>query len=282
MRLPSETRHEIASYLPTTDFFRLRLISRGFYDIFWCQSFWKTRFWPDAERGFLFEFRHMKGPRDWRALYRRTITSRLPPGLQNKKRVWKLARALKDILDLEWMDTPSVPSLESTKEPDLGWKKVAGQLLDDRRPMADERDSPFEDGCHEFKKRRISVPHGLARIAVYLVPDGDARCISGFRFIASDEREICLGYRSNEQVSIDTPDLRGFIVAVRSKGINGLRIVTATGSVTPWIGSHDRCPKSTRLVTKEPVRMLEAGFDVSWVLLAICYFFLLESNCFLF
>ncbi|PGH21382.1 hypothetical protein AJ80_03299 [Polytolypa hystricis UAMH7299] len=65
----------------------------------------------------------------------------------------------------------------------------------------------------------------------------------------------------SQLVPVDTPALGGFILAVWPKGIHGLRIVTASESLTPWIGSHDQCPKSRRLVTDGPLTALEAGFD---------------------
>ncbi|CAG8410519.1 unnamed protein product [Penicillium salamii] len=49
---PMEIRLEIAAYLSTTDFLQLRLISRAMASVFSLQSFWKTRFRINGERGF--------------------------------------------------------------------------------------------------------------------------------------------------------------------------------------------------------------------------------------
>ncbi|OAX84059.1 hypothetical protein ACJ72_01563 [Emergomyces africanus] len=236
VRLPFEICNEIASYLPTADVLGLRLVSRTFVHIYWSQAFWRTRFSLNSDRGFLFEVWHQHDIEDWRALYRRISNSRLPPGLQNRKRVWKLGLVLRNILDMKWMNTSSEPCLESLTQADLNWKK-------------------------EFKKGHVSIPHDLAQIAVYLIRDGDTCYISGFKFISASEQKICLGYWTDELVVVDTPALRGFTVAVGSKGIRGLQIMTTPKSFTKWIGSHDRCPQTRRLITDRPLIAVEAGFD---------------------
>ncbi|OJD11069.1 hypothetical protein AJ78_08088 [Emergomyces pasteurianus Ep9510] len=263
-RLPLEIRNEIVSYLPTADIFGLRLASRAFLHTFWCQAFWRTRFWPNADRGFLFEIWYQHGTRDWRALYRRTNNSCLTPGLQNRKRVWKLAVALRDILDSEWMDISSEPRVEFLARTDLKWKRLAGEFPKMPTPLKGliRRTPTFYSGCREFRKEHILIPQHLARIAVYLVRDGDGHYISCFKFILTGGKTICLGYRTGQLALVDTPALKGFILAVGSKGIHGLQIMTAPGSLTPWIGSHDQCPKSRWLVTDGPLIALGAGFDV--------------------
>ncbi|CAG8399139.1 unnamed protein product [Penicillium salamii] len=70
--LPIEIRLEIASYLLTADFFTLRAVSRGMAAIFSLQSFWKTRFHINGDRGFLCYL--TEGPqghqkKNWRSIY---------------------------------------------------------------------------------------------------------------------------------------------------------------------------------------------------------------------
>ncbi|EEH11587.1 conserved hypothetical protein [Histoplasma capsulatum G186AR] len=261
VRLPFEIYNEIASYLPTADVLGLRLVSRAFVPIYWSQAFWRTRFWPNSDRGFLFEIWHQHDMEDWRALYRRTSNSRLPPGLQNRQRVWKLGLALRNILDAKWMNTSSVSCLEGLTQADFNWKRVSGKFPEKPRPTSLNKYPMFHYGCQEFKKGHVLIPHDLAQIVVYLVRDGDAPYISGLKFISAGEQKICLGYCTDELVVVDTPALKGFTVAVGLKGIRGLQIMAIPESLKKWIGSHDRCPQTKRLITDGPLIALEAGFD---------------------
>ena len=51
--LPIEIRLQIATYLPTVDFLSLRQSSRAMVVAFEFQSFWKSRFSVNGDRGFL-------------------------------------------------------------------------------------------------------------------------------------------------------------------------------------------------------------------------------------
>lgn len=82
--LPLEIRTLVASNLSTSEFFSLRQVSRSMAKVFGDQLFWRTRFLPWGERGFLnsllTETQGDKRPkyqaskqRDWRLIYRCSV-----------------------------------------------------------------------------------------------------------------------------------------------------------------------------------------------------------------
>lgn len=71
--LPLEIRLQIATTLDTVDFFNLRLASRSMSLIFEIQSFWKSRFQIDKDRGFIaYLIQNLHESCDWRVLYHNT------------------------------------------------------------------------------------------------------------------------------------------------------------------------------------------------------------------
>lgn len=69
-RLPIEIRLEIAAYLSTADFLGLRLVSRAMVPVFSLQSFWRTRFRVNGDRGFLNCLTDDRGKqKNWRSIY---------------------------------------------------------------------------------------------------------------------------------------------------------------------------------------------------------------------
>lgn len=129
------------------------------------------------------------------------------------------------------MNTSSVSCLEGLIQADFNWKRVSGKFPGKPRPTSLNKYPMFHYGCQEFKKGRVLIPHDLAQTVVYLVRDGDARYISGLKFISAGEQKTCLGYCTDELVVVDTPALRGFTVAVGSKGIRGLQIMAIPESL---------------------------------------------------
>jgi hypothetical protein len=188
IRLPWEIRKEMAVRLPTADALRLRRASRAFINIFSSQSFWASRFKADADRNFLFETRNSTEPRDWRSLYRYTNDDHIPPGLQNRKKIWNLIQSLKDILRLRWNSSCWSPSRAS-----LRWREVAGDL---RQEEVTGHYHRFDEGCRLFNKQCTSIPDLLSRIAFSIIRVGDVEYIAGIRLISNEGVDICLGYRA--------------------------------------------------------------------------------------
>ncbi|KKA22129.1 F-box domain containing protein [Rasamsonia emersonii CBS 393.64] len=255
MRIPFDVLDEIAAYLATADVLRLRQASRAFVPIFSSQSFWASQFEVNGEQGFLFEARRNKESRDWRWLYHRTNDAHGSPGLQNRKRIWCLNKSLKDILSMRWMDSSTIRR-EDLDGAEWRWKEVHGDLQHDRFP------GRFHDGCRLSRKQCTRVPDVLSRIAVSTIRDGDETYIVGMRLISTDGADIYLGYTTEDrELSVDVTVFRGFVVAIGSRGINGLQVVMDQGSISRWLGCPDDSPKTRRLVVAGSIAALEAGFD---------------------
>lgn len=98
--LPIEIRLQIATYLPTVDFLSLRQSSRAMVVIFEFQSFWKSRFSVNGDRGVLnclLTDPRKHESRDWRLIYRCTANiDRSHEHLWAAQRRWRNNRWLRE------------------------------------------------------------------------------------------------------------------------------------------------------------------------------------------
>ena len=75
---------------------------------------------------------------------------------------------------------------------------------------------------------------------------------------------MCLGYRAEgKELFLNVTAFRGFILAVGSRGIQALQVITAEGETSKWFGRSDESPRTQRLAHLGSIAALEAGFDVS-------------------
>lgn len=259
-RLPYEIVEEIASYLPTASVFSLRLVSRAFTPLFFSQIFWASRFRADGERGFLFETqrRPSLGCCDWRSLYHLSNATNAPPALQNRKRIWDLARSLLEKVSLKWTDA-SLRRRIVKKLPGWRWKDIHGDLVE-IGPCSGSYDS-----SEMVDQQETLLPSRIARIGASVVCEGEKSYIAGIQFLSSEAGEmVCLGYTSPATTTfLDVTSVRGLILSVGSRGIHALQAVDSDGSLLPWLGRPDGGAISRRFVYKEQIVALSAGFDVS-------------------
>jgi hypothetical protein len=83
------------------------------------------------------------------------------------------------------------------------------------------------------------------------------------RFTSKDGSHICLGYISGDkELSVDITTLKGFVLAMGSRGIQALQVVNGDGRVTRWFGCPRNSPVTERLVGSEAISALEIGLDV--------------------
>ena len=260
IRFPWEIREELAVYLPIADVLSLRRASRAFVHIFSSQPFWASRFKANSERGFLFETRNSREPRDWRSLYRRTNNVYSPPGLQNRKRVWNLIQSLANIIHVRWNHSSELSRWDLSTA-GLRWKDIAGDL---RQEESARRINGFDEGCRLFHKQCVFIPDLLSQIAFSIIRVGNTEYITGIRLIPSKGADIYLGYKAKgKELSLDVTVLRGFCSAVGSRGIQALQIINDKGYISPWFGCPKESPKTRRLVVLRSVAAIEASFDVS-------------------
>lgn len=252
--LPWEIREAIAIILPTGDFLNLLWSSKSFLPLLTSQTFWASRFQTGNDRDFVFEARH-KRPKDWITLYRMTSRAHSRPGLKNRRRIWGLIRAIVKVLYLQ-LDQ-SMECQPPIQNPEPRWTVAADVRGDEVSNYS------FNEGCRLLQKQSTSIPADLVRIIFSTIGDGDIEYLAGMRFVSHNGTEIHLGYTINgKEDSLDITALRGFILAMGSRGIQGLQVVNSDGKVSKWFGCPKSSPVTERLVGTCPVAAVVIGLDV--------------------
>lgn len=259
-QLPLEIIILISQHLPTGDYLNARLASPSFHPVFYVQRFWASKFLPGGDRSWVFETWDWESPCDWRWLYRRTAN--VSSGMRNRKRVWRLAEDLKRILLLQWREPIQNFVADDASN---NWLEAAGDLL----PATMRRQyHGFNRGCLQFHEKRVHIPPDqLSQLAFSLIRSGAITFITGIRFISIEGGDIQLGYISDEEHVLNMTSLKGFNLAVGSRGIQGIQCIIDDDRQTQWIGCPDEAPKTKHVRFGGPVTDIKAGFDVSSYLL---------------
>ncbi|KAE9374035.1 hypothetical protein N431DRAFT_481358 [Stipitochalara longipes BDJ] len=257
-RLPWEILEAIAVNLTTDDALGLRRISQDFLPLLSSATFWASRFIASADRGFIFETWRIREVPDWMSLYRLTSRTRGPAGLQNRRRVWDLATPLKNITSLRLADDLAMKPLDE-KFAHLRWSKVAGDIKDE---VAYSYPGNFNEGCRIFGTHVAPIPQDLSKIGLSISSLEDVTYIAGVRLIAPKNPDICLGFVSEgKEVIKEITTLRGFVLAVGSRGIHALQIVSQDASLSEWVGCPNNSPITERLAHFDFIAGLEVNFD---------------------
>jgi F-box domain len=271
-RLPLEVLGYIVIYLPTEDVRALAQVSNRLAMTIPSslgQLFWASRFQYPFEFDFIFEARSFKHRMDWRSLYFQLLkATRSSDGLQNRKRIWGLIQSpLSELLCLQWKSEPTLSSLDENEK--LNWKEAHGKL----EPLeTSPRISPLGTGCKRFHIQRTRIPTNVRKVVISTILIGNSTYLTGLSFTSSAGRGLHLGYTPKRKTPfikttaqlIGTTGLRGFILAIGSRGIQALQVVTCAGQISQWFGCSNNLPKTRRLIsTSGSIAALEAGFDVS-------------------
>lgn len=258
--LPWEILEAIAINLPTGDVLNLRRASKAFLPVLTSQTFWASRFEAGHDRDFIFETRNNKESRDWITLYRITNHAHSPPGLKNRRRVWGLIRELIDLLRL-CLDNALESSCINLSADGLRWSEVTGDV---RQETSSGHCEGFNEGCRLFQKQCASIPSDLSRIAFSIISAGNIEYVVGMRFITSNDVDIRLGYMTEgNELFLEVTAVRGFVLAMGSRGIRALQVISGDGRASKWFGCPKDSPVTERLAGFESVSALEVGVDVS-------------------
>lgn len=282
-RLPLEIIGHIVTYLPTDD---VRTLGRASKELLMIvpsglgQSFWASRFRPPFELNFAFETHKYRDKLDWRSLYLGVVKAvRCSSGLQNRERIWGLIRSpLSELVNMHWCGSSTSLPLD-TGGNQLRWKEVRGDLMPPKEIIRNSDGlqgsvlplpPTFEEGCNRFHIQRTFIPTLLRQVVISTILIGNASYVTRLQLIPTNGPAVDLGYRAEgKQLSSNTADqfmditgMRGFILAMGSKGIQALQFITCDGQLSPWFGRPDGVPKTRRLATSESIAALEAGFDV--------------------
>ncbi|CAG8020953.1 unnamed protein product [Penicillium nalgiovense] len=282
--LPMEIRLEIASYLSTADFFGLRSVSRAMAVVFSLQSFWKTRFRINSDRGFLACLTDIPRSRqwNWRSIYRCTARIDRP-----YRHLWALRRHWMNNLWLadrysmtQALKYQTHGGFQNNLLGEITWKEAAAAVRCDRNyvPGMDWNKCKNCWGEHIPLIQSVSLQEVMIGLVVFILDEptktGTKTYITGFDLIsaAAETPNATIGYRlPGRQVTINlhNQELRGFTVVTGDGGIHAIRPIFNNKIVTTWIGrqGYDKMCNSTQILLKDGIKVISAKFDVS----RLCY-----------
>lgn len=272
--LPWEIREMIAMYLPIKDVLSLAKSSKAFLPLLSDQTFWASVFDFDGECDFLFEGQYMRDipDIDWIAIYKKTMYLKDIPGVENRKRIWTIVKEIVKLLELhppfrnsdytgddyKWVD--EIEDMPEVEDEDPGARRWKVEADIKSAAVPNER---FNEGCRLLFEQVVSIPEDLVSIAFSIAVDGNTEYLAGMRFISKDGGSIQLGYRNEyEELYYKVAALKGFIIAMGSRGLHGIRVLGADGSISKWFGSSKDSPVTERLGDIESTPALVIGFDV--------------------
>lgn len=276
--LPMEVRLEIAAYLPTADFLDLRSVSRMMALVFSLQSFWRTRFRINGDRGFLAFLTDDRSKRkNWRSIYHCTAKiETLYLHEWSMRRQWRNSCWLRDRYSMT--PTPGGQIESEHKLPsEVAWRTAAAELGCERARrniLPSESRPPCV--CYQgevIPMLKIDLMPGHIGLTVFILKEGTSTGITthiiGFDLISGDVApNITLGYRlPGSQVTIDLSNrrLRGFKVIADDRGLRALRPVFNDNIMASWIGvpEEDERTNSIQILSDINVKHIAAEFDVS-------------------
>ncbi|CAG7942760.1 unnamed protein product [Penicillium salamii] len=284
--LPVEIRLEIASYLSTPDFFTLRTVSRGMAAIFSLQSFWRTKFLINGDRGFLSyltEKSHDQRKTNWRSMYRCTARcDTFDRFLQALLEIWRLNRWLVDRCSMvQRLDDQSESDLQLEVSGQISWEVAPPETHRDRWPRrAYSLNCPFCPLSHAPVTQFASLKEiiSLVVFVLYVPPQNREKrtrtWITGIDLISANaEKTITIGYRvprSYVTLNLYQQRLRGFQICAGGGGIRAVRPIMDRKSVEDWIGQPASCDGAFRYKLNHSrnarwgeIKAISAKFDVS-------------------
>ena len=246
-KLPREICDRIACFLPMPDVLNLRLASRAFVFTIFNQQFWASRFSRDFDRCWFFEARDQTQRRDWRLLYLLTKPLCLPPAMMNRWRIWDSIQRITNLVGLRYSGRLECASPMSP--PELVWAEVTADL----RHLSLHA-LPFKADNYERKPRAqyALVPDNLYGVVIYITSLDGVTFITGIEFQTSEKTAVTLGYHGGRKRGVSVRSLRGFNVALDSRGIHAIQVVDDRNFKSRWIGDPRKLPITLRLASIKP------------------------------
>lgn len=263
--LPLEMRTLVASYLSTAEFFNLRRVSRSMAEVFEDRQFWRTRFFPHGERGYLNfllrapelehdikkarRYRRFQSSKetDWRLIYRCSVRlSEWHDRLFELRRRWHNNRWLADRYA---MTKPSDEEIKShgSLDHDMPWQGVHLKARCDRLHNQLEGNNKRKcERCnmaHHASIQSVPLNESVVSLAVYVLREAYHTYITGFGLLKRDggKPSLVLGYCIPDQymlINIFGKQLMGFNLIVGDNGIYAIQADFKVGS-SSWVGNKD-------------------------------------------
>lgn len=274
--LPIEIRLQIATYLPTVDFLSLRQSSRAMVVIFEFQSFWKSRFSVNGDRGFLnclLTDPRKHESRDWRLIYRCTANiDRSHEHLWAAQRRWRNNRWLRERYSMIRASNEQIFSNLGLFD-ELCRKEVSSGLRCDRDGLKLKK----WRNCHMCRRKHLPfsqvarLDSSIVGLGVSIIREGTETYVAGLDLLNTDPKRpnLILGYRLPGQsvtINLYGEQLIGFAAIVGEAGIHAIRLIFNKNITTSWIGlPNGREISTTTMVLGQGIRAISGKFDVSHV-----------------
>jgi len=257
-------------------------------EVFGDQTFWKSRFIPSGDRGFLTslleacpignenEKNQGRYDRDWRSIYRCTAKIGRKDGhLFEFRQQWQNNRWLKE----RYTMTNTIQEIESYNKllSEMSWKGFSIRPSCDRA----EHQGTRVDLCrycgmeHIPLKQAVPLSDTVVSIEVYLLREGSETYITGLGLVegGTGNQRLILGYRIPDQymvIDLDGKRLMGLNVMTRTYGICTIQPIFEDG-LGRCAGDLDMYNTSCKeLTTDTGVKAFSGHFDVS-LLTLVCF-----------
>ncbi|CAG8135305.1 unnamed protein product [Penicillium olsonii] len=270
--LPPELRSMIVNKLTTLEFFNLREVSRSMGEDFEDQLFWKTRFLPCGERGFLNslltepQYEPKEGsqaskPTDWRLIYR----SSAKLGVRDAH-IWELRRRWHNNRWLSERYSMTKASDEEIRSHgslfcERKWKTLSLTPRCDR--VRSQVQAPGRGVCgkcamtHIPSVQAVPLDTSVSSLVVYVLRESYYTNVTGIGLLEKGRGEpsLILGYRIPDQyvlIDIDGKELRGFNIFAGRHAIYAIQAVFRFGC-SKWAGNQNGSRKCQQIRAKNPL-----------------------------
>ncbi|VUC30409.1 unnamed protein product [Clonostachys rosea] len=270
--LPCELILCILNELPSSDVCSLRLASRMCASTTLSDTFWRSRFLPGYECPHLYSLvQRLSSPGKWRSTYMNAKRHKNSVAMDNRKRTWTLAYDISEMVEKSLSFTnirvvdksPTDAKRPTQASPGQTWKHVESAVC----PLK----SRFDDGSRALYEDSLAVESPIVKVSASLLSINEKIYVCGLELTQESGMVMTFGYYSSNNsgfivqkpISLETFDsFAGFHVAVDARGIRGLRAVSISGNLSPWVGDYNDVPKKKIIFPEaESVHCIRGGFD---------------------
>lgn len=268
---PTEISDCILMLLPSKDVLNVKLASATFAALPLTKTFWASRFQRGFEFHCVFESHGLQTKDyDWESIYFGVRSLQDNYNFKNRRRIWKLLLLVEELhgrlISAELHGTASNSFFEpDAPEDKRSWNLASGVL--------NEPEIDFSDGCRSLFTRTVDITFKVTGVFVTFARFNGMKYVSGLQFQQHDGVSSSLGYVVlNEEIEMDVDGsllskdgcgISGFYLAINSRGVRAISLISSSGKVSKWFGKHDGIPKTRLFLNHGDVISLKAGFDVS-------------------
>lgn len=247
--------------------------------IFWSQTFWKSRFLPFGDRGFLYcillRAEEVRGEsKDWRLIYRCTskVGPEEHPFLWQKRRQWQNNRWLKERCTMSRAaEDDVIRQRASIDKLRISWQTVSTSLRCDRnvKQGTDEKACAICWAEHIPFVQVMTFKESVTSLGVSILRERDTTYITGIDLTEEglNDSKMTLGYRMPENnviLKLDGKRPRGFHIITGEAGVHAMRVIFDDFTYSQWAGHAEGVTsQGTELLVDQNIQAVSGKFDVS-------------------